>query len=88
MNIGLRKRKTVFNLPTPTLLFSHIKEPFRWCCQYGTFLQKIISMTKIGRFLRGFSVVDFSAVGFLNLLKTLTTQRQKSLFLYKSEVIL
>ena len=41
-------------------------------------------MTKIGRFLRGFSVVDFSAVGFLDLLKTLKTQRQKSLFLYKS----
>ena len=40
MNIDLRKRKTVFNLPTPTLLFSHIKEPFRWCCEYGTFLQK------------------------------------------------
>ena len=42
-------------------------------------------MTKIGRFLRGFSVVDFSAVGFLDLLKTLKTQRQKSLFLYKSD---
>ena len=32
-------------------------------------------MTRIGRFLRGFSVVDFSAVGFLDLLKTLKTQR-------------
>ena len=42
-------------------------------------------MTKIGRFLRGFSVVDFSAVGFLDLSKTLKTQRQKSLFLYKSD---
>ena len=30
----------------------------------------------------GFSVVDFSAVGFLDLLKT---QRQKSLFLFKSD---
>ena len=40
-----------------------------------TFLQKMFSMTKIGRFLRGFSVVDFSAVGFLDLLKTLKTQR-------------
>ena len=37
-------------------------------------------MTKIGRFIRVFSVVDFSAVGFLFL----KTQRQKSLFLYKS----
>ena len=27
-------------------------------------------MTKSGRFLRGFSVVDSSAVGFLDLLKT------------------
>ena len=35
-----------------------------------TFLQKLLSMTKIGRFLRGFLVVDFSAVGFLDLLKT------------------
>ena len=50
-----------------------------------TFLQKMFSMTKIGRFLRGFSVVDFSVVGFLDLLKTLKTQRQKSLFLYKSD---
>ena len=39
-------------------------------------------MTKIGRFLRGFSLVDFSAVGFLGLLKT---QRQKVIFLYKSD---
>ena len=38
-------------------------------------------MTKIGRFLSEFSVVDFSAVGFLFL----KTQRQKSLFLYKSD---
>ena len=50
-----------------------------------TFLQKMFSMTKIGRFLRGFSVVDFSVVGFRDLLKTLKTQRQKSLFLYKSD---
>ena len=41
-------------------------------------------MTKIGRFLRGFSLVDFSAVGFLGLLKTFKTQRQKVTFLYKS----
>ena len=27
-------------------------------------------MTKIGRFLRGFSVVDFLAVGFLDFLET------------------
>ena len=31
-------------------------------------------MTKIGRFLRGFSVLDFSAVGFLGLLKTFKTE--------------
>ena len=31
---------------------------------------------------RTFSKRDFSAVGFLDLLKTLKTQRQKSLFLY------
>ena len=42
-------------------------------------------MTKIGRFLRGFSLVDFSAVGFLDLLKTFKTQPQKVMFLYKSE---
>ena len=30
----------------------------------------MFSMTKIGRFLCGFSVVDFSAIGFLDLLKT------------------
>ena len=42
-------------------------------------------MTKIGRFLREFSVEDFSAAGFLDLLKTLKTQRQKSPFLYKSD---
>ena len=34
---------------------------------------------------RTFSKRDFSAVGFLDLLKTLKTQRQKSLFLYKSD---
>ena len=41
----------------------------------------MFSMIKIGLFLRRFSVVDFSAVGFLDLLKTLKTQLQKSLFL-------
>ena len=35
-------------------------------------------MTKVGRFLRGCLVVDISAVGFVELLKTLKTQRQKS----------
>ena len=42
-------------------------------------------MTKIGRFLRGYLLVDFSAVGFLGLLKTFKTQRQKVMFLYKSD---
>ena len=42
-------------------------------------------MTKIGRFLGGFSLVDFSAVGFLGLLKTFKTQRQKVMFLCKSD---
>ena len=41
-------------------------------------------MTKIGRFLRGFSLADFSAVRFLSLLKTFKTQRQKVMFLYTS----
>ena len=39
----------------------------------------------IRRFLRGFSLLDFSAVGFLGLLKTFKTQRQKVMFLYKSD---
>ena len=42
-------------------------------------------MTKIGRFLREFSLVDLLAVGFLGLLKTFKTQRQKVMFLYKSD---
>ena len=42
-------------------------------------------MTKIGRFLREFSLVDLSAVGFLSLLKTFKTKRQKVMFLYKSD---
>ena len=42
-------------------------------------------MTKIGRFPRGFSVVDFLAVVFLEILEALKTQSQKSLFLYKSD---
>ena len=42
-------------------------------------------MTKIGRFLCGFSLVDFSVVGFLDLLKTFKTQRQKVMFLCKSD---
>ena len=42
-------------------------------------------MKKIGRFLRGFSLVDISPVGFLGLLKTCKTQRQKVMFLYKSD---
>ena len=37
----------------------------------------MFSMTKIGRFLRGFSVVDFSAVGFVELLKTLKDSTPK-----------
>ena len=40
---------------------------------------------KIGRFLRGFLVVNFSALGFLDLLKTFRTQRQKPPFLYKPD---
>ena len=31
------------------------------------------------------TLVDFSAVGFLGLLKTFKTQRQKVMFLYKSD---
>ena len=37
----------------------------------------MFSMTKIGRFLRGFSVVDFSAIGFVELLKTLKDSTPK-----------
>ena len=35
-------------------------------------------MTKIGRFLRGFSLVDFSAVGFIGLLKKIRLNVKKS----------
>ena len=42
-------------------------------------------MKKIGHFLRGFSPIDFSAVGFLGPLKTQETQRQKVMFLDKSD---
>ena len=45
-------------------------------------------MTKIGRFLHGFSVENLSAVAFLGLLKTFETQRQKIMFLYKSDFYL
>ena len=44
----------------------------------------MFSMTIIERFLRGFSVLDIPAVVFLDLLKTLKTQQQTSLFLYMS----
>ena len=36
-------------------------------------------------FYGGFSLVDFSAVGFLGPLTTVKTQRQKVMFLYKSD---
>ena len=49
------------------------------------FPAKIFSMTKIGCFLCGFSLVDFSAVGVLGLLMTFKTQCQKVMFLYKSD---
>ena len=42
-------------------------------------------MAKIGLFLLGFSLVEFSLVGFRGLLKTFKTQRQKVMFLYKSD---
>ena len=38
--------------------------------KYYTFRLKMFSMTNVGRFLRRFSVVDFSAVDFLDFLKT------------------
>lgn len=37
--------------------------------KYYTFPLKMFSMTRVGRFLRRFSVVDFSAVDFLDFLK-------------------
>ena len=52
---------------------------------YRTFLQKKFSIAKTGRFLLGFLLVDFSAVGFLGLLKTFKAQRQKVMFLFKSD---
>ena len=48
-----------------------------WILYFPT---KIFSMKKIRRILRGFSLVDFSAEGFLGLLKTFMTQRQKVMF--------
>ena len=44
--------------------------PLRAISLVPYFLQKMFSMTKIGRFLCGFSVADFSAVGFLDPFKT------------------
>ena len=38
----------------------------------------------VGVFYAGFSLVGFSAVGFLSPIKTFKTQRQKVMFLYKS----
>ena len=67
-SVGASNSKTLIK-------FQSFQSPFRWCFEYRTFLQKMLSMTKIRRFLRGFSVVNFSAVGFLDLLKTLKTQR-------------
>ena len=60
-----------FHLATTLLVF-------RLCFEYHTFLQKVFSMTKTGRFLRGFFTCRFSAVGFLCPLKSFKTQRQKS----------
>ena len=67
------------------LSYSPFKSHFVGALNTVLSCQKILSVTKIGRFVRGFSVVDVSAVGFLDLLKTLKTQRQKQLLLYKSD---
>ena len=48
------------------------------------FPAKNILHDKNQTFLRGFPLVDFSAVGILSLLKTFKTQHQKVMFLYKS----
>ena len=72
------KSKTRIKVPSSS-------KPFRLCFEYRTFLQKIFSMTKIWRFLRGCFTVDFSVVGFLGPIKTFKTQRQKVMFLYKSD---
>ena len=45
----------------PGVKLQSFRKPFRWCFKFCTFLQKVFSMTKIGRFLRRFSVVDFLA---------------------------
>ena len=42
-------------------------------------------MTNNRTFSTRVSAAPFSTVGFLDFLKTLKTQRQKSLFLYKSD---
>ena len=62
--------------------FSPFKGHFVGALNTTLSYKKMLSMTKMWRFLRAFSVVDFSAVGFLDFLKT---QRQKSLFLHKSD---
>ena len=68
------------------LSYSPFKSHFVGALNTVLSCKKILSVTKIGRFVRGFSVVDDSAVGFLDLLiKTLKTQRQKQLLLYKSD---
>ena len=59
-----------------------LKGHFVGALNTSLYYKKMLSMTKIWRFPRAFSVVDFSAVDFLDLLKT---QRQKSLFLHKSD---
>ena len=51
----------------------------------------MFSITKIGRFLRRFSVVDFSAVDFLDFLKTVKIHTKNScvcMIFFKSNAFL
>ena len=60
-------------------------KPFRWCFEYRTSLQKIFSMTKIGRFLRGFFTCRFFSSGFSRPFKDFQDSTPKVMFLYKSD---
>ena len=69
-----------------------IKTPFEshFVVKYYTFPLKMFSMTKVGGFLRRFSVVDFSAVDFLDFLKAvrLNTKNYCSWFFSKQRISL
>ena len=58
-------------IETLVLSYSPLESHFVSALIFFTFLQKIFCMTKIGRFLRRFSVVEFlQYIGFVDFLKT------------------